>query len=86
MSDSLEDLARTMRSIDTTLKELAAFLAMGKKGIANETHALALLIELGPDIAAIADRIGVHRSTLYRWPKFMEQVDRVRRAGVSASG
>jgi DNA-binding MarR family transcriptional regulator len=79
---AIGDLVAVFKSIDQTLKELAAYANGAKRVAATESQALALLIEMGPNIADIAERLGVHRSTLYRWPKFMEQVGRVRRAGM----
>lgn len=76
------ELVTVFKSIDLTLKELAAYLSTTKRVASTESEALALLIQIGPNIAEIAERLGVHRSTLYRWPKFMEQVGRVRRAGL----
>jgi DNA-binding MarR family transcriptional regulator len=82
-ADHLADIAQSLRAINVTLKELTAFLSTTKRVASTEAEALALLIQIGPNIAEIAERLGVHRSTLYRWPKFMEQVGRVRRAGVN---
>jgi AcrR family transcriptional regulator len=40
-----------------------------------------LLAEMGPDnLAEIAKSVGVNRGTLYRWPVFMEAVERQRAA------
>jgi len=83
LNDHMADISQSLRSINLTLKEIAAFLSTTKRVASTEAEALALLIQIGPNIAEIAERLGVHRSTLYRWPKFMEQVGRVRRAGVS---
>lgn len=82
-NDHLADIAQSLRAMNVTLKELTAFLSTTKRVASTEAEALALLIQIGPNIAEIAERLGVHRSTLYRWPKFMEQVGRVRRAGIS---
>lgn len=80
---ALESMAQTQKEILLTQKEIAAYMNGQKRAVATEAQALALLIEIGPKIAEIAERLGVHRATLYRWPKFMEQVGRVRRAGLA---
>lgn len=81
-SGVVDVLVTELRTLNLTLKELVSVAGRSRAAAATEAQALALLIQIGPNIAEIAERLGVHRSTLYRWPKFMEQVGRVRRAGL----
>jgi len=46
-----------------------------------ENQAIRLLFEIGPDgVKAIAKRVGVSQSTLYRWKNFRSALERVRAA------
>lgn len=81
---AIGDLFAVMKSIDVTLKELVSVASRSRAAAGSESQALALLIEIGPNIAEIAERLGVHRSTLYRWPKFMRAVALARTGGGGA--
>jgi hypothetical protein len=59
-----------------------------KKGQAQrpdmEILALACLATLGPNLTEIAKQLGVPRTTLYGWPKFLARYEAARNAGAKA--
>jgi hypothetical protein len=54
----------------------------GTKLIDKQTAAIALLLdpEVGPNVAKIAKLLGVRRTTIYGWPKFMARLNQARGA------
>lgn len=52
----------------------------------REVHAIAALVTLGPNVSAIAREVGVPRSTLYGWPKFMASLARCQQSAESFRG
>lgn len=80
---AVESIAQSLRQLAEVGPELTTALALNRKHVATESQALAVLIELGTSatVSKVADRLCVHRSTLYRWPKFMDALSRIRTGG-----
>lgn len=71
------ELLNTLQDIADSLRILAA----REQRESKPEKAVRLLVEMGPDnVSAIAKAVGVHRSTLYRWPSFSGALERLQAA------
>lgn len=74
-------IAMEIRDLLQDATESLRVIASRQPKESKQCQAIRLLVDIGPDnLSAIAKAIGVHRTTLYRWPSFAEALEKTRAA------
>lgn len=79
----LPDVFRLLQSIDESLKRLVSRQAVLAGN--REDQAILLIARLGPNVRAIAEAIGVSKSTAYAMPRLAAAIKQHRLATAGAS-